>query len=94
MEFSRQEYWSRLPCPPLGDLPNPGIGPMSLTPPALRADSLRLAPPGEPSYSILHTQVNSKRITDLNIKAKYIKTLGENKGESHLDFGVGKDFLD
>ena len=35
MEFSRQEYWSRLPCPPPGDLPNPGIEPQSLTSPAL-----------------------------------------------------------
>ena len=25
MQFSRQEYWSRLPCPPPGDLPSPGI---------------------------------------------------------------------
>ena len=31
MEFSRQEYWSGLPCSPLGDLPNPGIEPESLT---------------------------------------------------------------
>ena len=30
MEFFRQEYWSGLPCPLLGDLPNPGIEPMSL----------------------------------------------------------------
>ena len=29
MGFSRQEYWIRLPCPPLGDLPNPGIHPVS-----------------------------------------------------------------
>ena len=35
MGFSRQEYWSRLPCPPPGDLPNPGIEPMSLISPAL-----------------------------------------------------------
>ena len=28
--FSRQEYWRGLPCPPPGDLPNPGIEPMSL----------------------------------------------------------------
>ena len=35
MRFSRQEYWSRLSCPPLGDLPNSGIEPMSLTSPAL-----------------------------------------------------------
>ena len=30
MEFSRQEYWSRLPFPSPGDLPNPGIEPLSL----------------------------------------------------------------
>ena len=30
MGFSRQEYWSGLPYPPPGDLPNPGIEPMSL----------------------------------------------------------------
>ena len=35
MGFSRQEYWSGLPCPPPGDLPNPGIKPASLMSPAL-----------------------------------------------------------
>ena len=35
MGFSRQEYWSGLPCPPPGDLPHPGIKPMILTSPAL-----------------------------------------------------------
>ena len=35
MGFSRQEHWSRLPCPPSRDLPNPGIKPTSLTSPAL-----------------------------------------------------------
>ena len=35
MGFSRQEYWSGLPCPPPEDLPNPGIEPVSLTSPAL-----------------------------------------------------------
>ena len=33
--FSRKEYWSGLPCPPLGDLPHPGIELPSLTSPAL-----------------------------------------------------------
>ena len=33
--FSRQEYWSGLPCPPPGDLPDPGIKPTSLMSPAL-----------------------------------------------------------
>ena len=35
MGFSRQEYWSGLPCPPPGDLPDPGIEAMSLKSPAL-----------------------------------------------------------
>ena len=35
MGFSKQEYWSGLPCPPPGDLPDPGIKPVSLMPPAL-----------------------------------------------------------
>ena len=35
MGSSRQEYWSGLPCPPPGDLPNPGIKPTSLESPAL-----------------------------------------------------------
>ena len=33
--FSRQEYWSMLPCPPAGDLPDPGVEPVSLVSPAL-----------------------------------------------------------
>ena len=42
MGFSRQEYWSGLPCPPPGDRPNLGMEPTSL---ALKADSLLLVPP-------------------------------------------------
>ena len=45
--FSRQEYWSGLPCPPSEDLPNPGIKPGS---PALQADSLPLSHQGSPQY--------------------------------------------
>ena len=45
MEFSRQEYWSGLPFPSPGDLPDPGIEPGS---PALQADSLPSEPPGKP----------------------------------------------
>ena len=43
MEFSRQEYWSGLPCPPPGEIPDPGIKPRS---PALQADSLPSQTPG------------------------------------------------
>ena len=45
MGFSRQEYWSGLPFPPPGDLPNPGIEPRS---PTLQADALTSAPPEKP----------------------------------------------
>ena len=45
MEFSRQEYWSGLPCPAPGDLPNLGTEPRS---PALQVDSLPFEPPGKP----------------------------------------------
>ena len=45
MGFSRQEYWSGLPCPPPGDCPNPGIKPGS---PTLQADSLLSEPPEKP----------------------------------------------
>ena len=45
MGFPRLEYWGGLPFPPPGDLPDPGIKPVSLTSPAWQADSLPLAPP-------------------------------------------------
>ena len=40
MRFSRQKYWSGLPCPPPEDLPDPGIEPMSLMSPALAGEHL------------------------------------------------------
>ena len=46
--FSRQEYWSGLPCPAPGYLPDPGVEPASLMFPALQADSLPSEPPGKP----------------------------------------------
>ena len=45
MGFSRQEYWSGLPFPSPGDLPNPGIEPGS---PALQTDALSSEPLGKP----------------------------------------------
>ena len=44
-EFSRQEYWSGFPCPPPGNLPNPGTEHRS---PRLQTDSLPSEPPGKP----------------------------------------------
>ena len=48
MEFSRQEYWSGLPFPIPGDLPNPRIEPKTSVSAVLQADSLLLEPPGKP----------------------------------------------
>ena len=59
MGFSRQEYRSGLPCPPPGDLPDPGTEPRFLTSPAWQVGSLPLVPPGSPrcrldvGYSVL-----------------------------------------
>ena len=47
MRFSRQGYWSGLPFPSPGDLPNPGIEPES---PSLQADSLPTELQGKPGY--------------------------------------------
>ena len=47
--ISQQEYWSGLPFPPPGDLPDPGIAPKSPASPALQADSLPTEPGGSPS---------------------------------------------
>ena len=46
MGFSRQEYWNGLPCPPLGNLPDPGIKPVSLMSPALADRFFTTEPPG------------------------------------------------
>ena len=46
MGFSRQEYWSGLPFPPPGDLPNTGIKPTSPESPALARGFFTTEPPG------------------------------------------------
>ena len=56
MGFSRQLYWSGLPFPSPGDLPNPGIEPGS---PALEADALTSEPPGKP--------YNGKRVINFSL---------------------------
>ena len=61
IEFSRQEYRSGWPCPPPGDLPNPGIEPGS---PALQADSFQSEPPGKPWSILEYNQlINNVRVS-------------------------------
>ena len=59
MGFFRQEYWSGLPFPPPGDLPNPGIKPESPMSPALQEDSLPAESLGSPQYAICTTAERS-----------------------------------
>ena len=63
MGFSRQEYWSGLPFPSPGNLPNPGIEPGSL---ALQADSLPTALPGKPRKT-LSDQLNTSLYSQINL---------------------------
>ena len=69
MGFSRQEYWSGLPFPPLGDLPNPGIKPTSPVSPALQADSLPTEPSGNPQegHSQYSISIRKSNITSHTI---------------------------
>jgi len=67
MGFSRQKYWSGLPCPP-GDLPNPGIKPRS---PALQADSLQAELPGKPSYSLFPSNLTPQPLDVTPVEKSY-----------------------
>ena len=66
MEFSRQEYWSGLPFPSPGDLPNPGIEPRS---PTLQVDALPSEPPGKPMERLTYSQIC---LTTRNIPQKLV----------------------
>ena len=65
--FSRQEYWSGLPCPPPGDLPNPGMEPRS---PTSQSDSLLSEPWGKPDLLFRMWQ-----ILDSNLRLPVYKNL-------------------
>ena len=58
MGFSRQEYWSGLPFPSPGDLPDPGVEPRS---PALQADALSSEPPGKPRRGVISKGESRRR---------------------------------
>ena len=57
MGFPRQEYWSRVPFPPPGDLPLPGIKPASLTSPALAGRFFTTSATWEAQVKVLVTQL-------------------------------------
>ena len=59
MEFSRQQYWSGLPFPSPGYLPDPGIEPRS---PALQADALLSEPPGRVKFIAIQSHLSNKNL--------------------------------
>ena len=63
----RQEYWSGLPFPSPGDLPNPGIEPGSLT---FQADSLPSEPPGKPITTVRGSKM--KFITPKEVQTDHV----------------------
>ena len=82
--FSRQQYWSGLPFPSPGDLPNPGIKPRS---PALQTDGLLSEPPGKSQISV--------RI-DMKLIIVSISWNGQNYGKPSLpalSIFIGLKFL-
>ena len=70
MGFSRQDYWSGLPCPPPGDLPDLGIESAS---PGLQADSLLSEPPGKPPYRNYAIAIFHSLITRENSSANALR---------------------
>ena len=79
--FSRQKYWSGLPFPPPGDLPDPGIEPEFPVPPALQIDSLPLSHQGSlPATIRINCNINPYKCSvkhgSLNEKQLYASDRG------------------
>ena len=92
--FSRQEYWSGLPGPPPGDLPNPGMEPRS---PALQTDSSPAEPPGKTllrhgSFFLnwftdsMQSQINSSRFLKIEMDKLLLKCIWEKTQENQSNF--------
>ena len=81
MEFSRQEYWSGLPFPSPGHLPDPGIKPRS---PALQADALPSEPPKKPFSPLLKMLCICFQYTGKNIFFVHLCMLGRTQNSHFL----------
>ena len=86
MGFSRQEYWSELPCPPAGELPRPGIEPVSVTSPALAAGFCTTNTTGEVPSNGTRSKSTHEEVT--KTEARYTEGLGGLKAKEVLYTGV------
>ena len=82
MGFSRQEYWNGLPCPPPGDLPDPGMEATGFpVVPALQVDSLPLSHQGSPvNRCILKDSPMAQRVKNLPAVQETQKTQVQSLG--------------
>ena len=73
MGFSRQEYWSGLPCPPPGDLPHPGLNPHLFTSPALAGGFFSTSATWDSQWQI---QINTEENVgaEKNVEGTFLKT--------------------
>ena len=79
MEFSRQDYWIGLPCPPPGDLPDPGIEPASLLSPALAGSFFTTNTTWENLFICIEGEISESRLPPNS----YLEVL--NPGTSECD---------
>ena len=78
MGFPRQQYWSELPFPSPGDLPNPRIKPIS---PALAGRFLTTEPTGQPirKYIMINAYIKKEEIFEINNLTLYLQELEKMK---------------
>ena len=88
MGFSRQEYWTELPCPPPGDFPNPGIKPASLTSPALAGRFFTTST----TKSMYNIDLILSNVAKFASKMISVDT-PTNSREDNLDFGLRRSEL-
>ena len=74
MEFSRQEYWSWLPFPSPGDLPDPGIKPISLVSPALADRFFATQPPEKAPFSLGRSQKKIQSGSEYQIHISLVRS--------------------
>ena len=85
MGFSRQEYWSGLPFPAPGDLPDPGIEPASLVSPALAGGFFTAKPPRRPLWAAW--LINHRNLTPEAPGVGILRSASSGSGENPLPGG-------
>ena len=72
MGVSRQDYWSGMPCPSAGDLPDPGSEPRSPASPALAGGFFTIEPPGKPQSVQLSPKVQLRLVCICSVMLDFL----------------------